>query len=522
MLLQSPRAQAVLFVLLAALPLVVQLSDLDNFTSISVQYFYADSQVPDLLTFLIQDREPGWYKELLRFQDGSTCLSGMSLTWNVFLMPFVKVFGFSARAISVACIFCHLLFAVSLWFLARRCFPRRNAVAFALVFFCTPWYWASIFSDTFMSLSLAMSLLALFLYCRALVQDRPALFAWAGLAMGLCLYGYLVNRIYSMVALVLMVAYVALAWRRWQELGKRRLLALGLFVVTFWAPLQANLADPAHVARHMFHDREMMLGEQYWEDIQQTGPVQTALKNMLEFFTQNEFRLQALELNAVQALLFVLGLVLVIRRRHVPGAVLIICGGAVYLGGSVMSNAWTWTRMGTLTIPFLVICALGLDQVAGWAGKKKTWAPAVVLAAFAALSVSSMFYYFDHPLQRPAPIFEVARAVVARGTPLEVALHTGDEDQAHRERYYLKLALAEAGRMEEARGLRFEEFPNAETMDRVLEQFPQRSVLLRRHLMKNPVMPTVPVKAWRTFGEHYTVYFYAGDKKPRPRPEEGR
>ena len=520
--LQNPRVQAALFVVLALVPLAVPLADPDNFTSISVQYFYADSQIPDLVSALSEPREPGWYKGLFRLQDGSTCLSGLSITWNFLLIPFIKAFGFSARAITAACIFCHLLFAVSLWFLARQCFPRRNPAVFALVFFATPWYWASIFSNTFMSPSLAMSMLALFLYCRALVKERPLLFAWAGLALGVCLYGYLVNRVYSVVALGLMVAYVALAWRRWQELGKGRLISLGLFAAAFLATLHVNLAAPSDTLHALFHDREMMLGEQYWEDVQQTGAVTAALSNLLDFFTNHELRLQALELNIVQALLFCLGLVLVIRRRHLPGAALIICGGAVYLAGSIFSNAWTWTRMGTMAIPFLTICALGLDHIADWAGGKKPWARVVVLAAFALISVTSMLYYVNHPLRRPAPIFEVARAVVARGSHLEVVLHTGDDDKAHRERYFIKLALTEAGRHEEARCLRFFEFLDRETMDKLLEEFPTRSVFLYRHLKDKAVMPGVPVKAWRKFGEHYTVYYYAGNKKQKPRPDGPR
>ena len=521
MLLQNPRLQVAVFALLALVPLSAPLADLDNFTSIAVQYFYADSQIPDLVGFLSEPMEPGWYAELLTFQDGSTCLSGMSVLWNLWLLPFFKVFGFTARAMGIACIFSHGVFAVALWFLARQCFPRRDPLVFALVFFCTPWYWASIFSNTFLSPTMALSLLGLMLLCRAMLKDRPLPFVWAGLVLGVCLYGYLVHRVYSVVALGLVWVHVALAWRRWKELGKTRLISAAVFSVAFVAVLHANLADPGHVAHAMFHDREMMLGEQYWEDVEQAGAVRTALGNLVGFFTENEYRLQSLALNIVQALLFFVGVVLVVRRRHVPGAVLIICGGAVYGAGSIFSNAWTWTRMGTMTIPFLAICALGLDHLLGWVGGRKPWARWVVVAAFAGVSATAAVYFWDHPLNRPAPIFEVARAVVAKGGRLEVVLHTGDDDKAHRERYFVKLALTEADRHEEARCLRFFEFLDAKTMDQQLEELPKRSVLLVRHLKDKAVMPTVPVKAWKTFGKHYTVYYYSGDARPKPRPQEG-
>ena len=510
---QKRTLQAVVYGLLALIPLAVPLTSLDTFTSISVQFFYSDSQIPDLVGFLSEPMEPGWYREILPLQDGSTCLSGMSIIWNLYLIPFVKALGLGARAISVSCMVSHLLFALSLWLMVTHCFPRRNAALFGLLFFTSPWYWGSIFSNTFLSPSMTLSMFGLFLFCRALIKERPLLFLWAGLVLGIGLYGYLVNRVYSVVSLGLMFVWVALAWRRWQEQGKRRLMALGLFTLALLATLQISLANPSGTLHALFHDREMMLGEQYWEDVAPTGPVMAALKNLLDFFINNELRFQALELNLGQAALFVLGVVLVLRRRHLPGAVLIICGGAVYLAGSLFSNEWTYTRMGTMAIPFLIICGLGLDHVATFLGQRKAWARHLVPVLYGLGSITSVLYYANHPNNRPAPIFEVARAVVARKIPMEAVLNTGDVDKAHRERYFIKLALAEAGRHEEARGLQFFEFLDRSKMDEILEQHPLHSVLLVRHLQAKPVMPGVPVKVWRKFSKHYTVYVYAGDKK---------
>ena len=297
--------EALLFALLVIYPVIPQLWYLDTFTVDCVERLDSDMQILDLVQHATNPNLTEWLPPLFRLYTGQCHASGVSPVWNLFLLPFFKLFGIRPAAISIASIACHILLALFLWLLVRWSFPASSVALFAAVLFLSPWYQAAIFARSYVSLSMVLFLLALTLLLRALEQGRSGLLVLAGLVSGLNIYGYAPYRAYSLI--LAGILFAVLAWRRHEPLAAR-LKKLGSFTLPMLAVLNVNLLRPWRTVSVMFYTQETITGHIYQAEVARYGMPGLILRNIGYFFTDHGLRYHTPSYDMLVLALLVLGL----------------------------------------------------------------------------------------------------------------------------------------------------------------------------------------------------------------------
>jgi len=203
-----------------------------------------------------------------------------------------------------------------------------------------------------------------------------------------------------------------------------------------------------------------------------------------------------------------------------------LCAFGEFVAISAFAHAWTPIRAGALVLPVLLLCGLGINRLAdGLAGLAARFGSREIarfgmLVLLVAFSIHPNIEFQDRYM-KPSPVFAMARDLVKLKEPLRVVIVTGEDRHDSARYYFIAMALAEAGRYDEARSLvlRFE--PKPDEIDRDLTNWSETTVLIVPNWIADPPMPTVPVRVLRTYEDH-TVYEYAGEaiqhKRPVPYP----
>jgi len=511
--LQDRRTQVVLYLGIAVAVACPHLARLAFYSQTLLTGYYADAQISGLMDYSIRGTPISNVLRLAELQPGFSIAGGHSLTWVLFLRPFVEAMGLSVTTISLASLACHVIFVLSLWLLVRKAFPGRNLALFGLVGLGTPWYQGAIFSGTFLSLSVAMALLGLALLSWAMRGRRLWTFALAGLVLGLNFYGHVVCRPYTVMVLVVGAPLVAVLISRQQ--GRQRacwaalLLAAGILLA-----LNANLLDPVRTVKVMFHDTEMITGELYNAHIAEAGMAATISQNFYKVLFKPALRHHGALLDLVLWAGWFVGAAVALRHRNPMGIVLLVCSTAVIFAISVFTTAWSFTRCGGLAPVMLPLCALGLDascrylaragrRVPGLTYQARLLLPSVVLGLLVSVTLFNSVTFWKKHLQ-PAAIFEVAHTLLREWEDLGVVLDTGAEPE-RRDIFFIRLI---SWQMRRDRDLDLD-CPTGmprQVMDRFFREHPQRTALVRYHTGVPPRMPSTPVKPWRTFHKKITVF----------------
>ena len=259
---------------------------------------------------------------LLRIRPGTTINGGDSLPFYLYLKPFFALLGASLLTLNIASMVLHLLFAALLWLLVRRFAPKRSPVAFGLVFFVSPWYRATIFSNTHNGFSLFLVLGALLLFFQALRSTKSILYLAAGFALGLNFYGYAVARLYPFLCVFLLLLIIFADRHR----GRNPRVRVGHAIVLIAAlilSLGTNLAQPRKISHQLFWDPEavnLMHYKQIQELRKEKGsePL-SGSKNLGDFFRAYPMRHHTPFFDRFIFILFLFGAAVVFRRKDPLG-----------------------------------------------------------------------------------------------------------------------------------------------------------------------------------------------------------
>ncbi len=437
-----------LLLLIVFLPLVAQLSTWDTLAWEKHARFFVGHQLDELFFNHIQLQQPTrWEATMFSYYWGISGFGGHSLTWNLLLQPLFFLFGFIPEVFNLACLCCHLLFSFTLFRWSRRRPQLGSPHLILALVILTPWYQATMFSGTFLSLSLALSLVLLLYFFSATKDYRRGKVLLLGLLCGLNLYSYLVFRVYSL--LVLFTFLGLLVFRRPAHLSDRQaLLRIGLFFLGCLAPLHVNLAEPFTVLGNLFADNETVLhGSLMWahHDIAHGATLWSPFWDnlLVHFFNYQSchnpegipvsLRYHTLELDVLLFLCWCLFL-----GKYRTSTLLLLSGfsAAMLILPNLLMYPWSVTRIGGVALPFLLAAALGFSAsiAAPLPGKRargvfRSLRFLFLCAVLVVLLLNNLLFYRLE--QRRDPLLDFAETITRQEYPFKTVILLIPNDSHH-------------------------------------------------------------------------------------------
>ena len=212
-----------------------------------LEEFYTAWNLPELVQTFHHGPDAADFLERLPLNRGSSESAAGSLSFFLYLLPFVKIFGLGALSLNLAAFAVNIAFLVLAYFVGRKLFCDRFTIVLLGLLAAAPWYRAIMMSRNFYGLSAVITLASIAVLLAAMRKRKRRLYFAAGLLIGLSVYSYVVYRVVLIAAPVYCAALALASWRK-GPLDKAGLRLTAWLVLGMLIAFLPSLANPANMA----------------------------------------------------------------------------------------------------------------------------------------------------------------------------------------------------------------------------------------------------------------------------------